>query len=320
VAALVHPKDEYLRPPDFEDLATMAKPLADAILGCLVGGAIGDAAGSAAENALAPQRAPMLAEHLGPFTDDTQLTLATCDALAESPAPDPEIIAASFVRWYRGGRLSGLGSSTLKALRDLDAGAHWALSGRKGDQAAGNGAAMRIAPLAFCVDPRAAASRRLIRDISRITHHNDEAYIGALAVCMAIWGAAFAEWSLESIASMLPDTSVRDRLFGYAVLEPDVSMAEAAQKYGVSGYVAESVPFALFAASRVRTCGFTPMLEQITLAGGDTDSNGSIAGQIAGTMLGLDGLPHELVSAMPDTSLVLGIGRTFANAVVNHRK
>jgi ADP-ribosylglycohydrolase len=41
---------------------------------------------------------------------------------------------------------------------------------------AGNGGAMRIAPLAFVLD--SLDKRVLIRDAVRITHANDEAYLG----------------------------------------------------------------------------------------------------------------------------------------------
>src|SRR5262249_21927318 len=109
----------------------MAESLVDAILGCIVGGAIGDAAGAAFENKPEGPRTPTLAQSDWRLTDDTQLTLATCEALAESGEPDPAKIAASFLRWFRARRLTGLGASTLKALRDLDVGAHWALAGRK---------------------------------------------------------------------------------------------------------------------------------------------------------------------------------------------
>src|SRR5207248_807621 len=152
---------------------------------------------------------------------------------------DPAVIAAHFVRWFRGGRLSGLGASTLKALRDLDAGAHWALAGRKGERAAGNGAAMRLAPLAFCVEPHQDEARRLIRDISRITHHSDEAYVGGLAVVLAVRAAREGELSLPAIAACLPDTSVRDRLTAYAALPPQTNLMDAARRLGSSGYVAE---------------------------------------------------------------------------------
>jgi ADP-ribosyl-[dinitrogen reductase] hydrolase len=147
--------------------------LHDRILGCLLGGAIGDAVGGV------PERGEIS------LSDDTQLTLATCEALQVGEV-SPEAIAAAFTRWFRAGAITGVGSSTLKALRDLAAGAHWALSGARGEMAAGNGAAMRIAPLAFLLDPSDPGQRMVLRDVCRITHHSDEAYLGALAVVAAI--------------------------------------------------------------------------------------------------------------------------------------
>jgi ADP-ribosyl-[dinitrogen reductase] hydrolase len=291
--------------------------MVDSILGCIVGGAIGDAAGAAFEGAPHDAVPQTLGSPDWYLTDDTQLTLATCEALVERGTPDPAHIAASFLRWFRARRLTGLGASTLKALRDLEVGAHWALAGRKGERAAGNGAAMRIAPLAFCVNPLANESRRLIRDVCRITHHSDEAYVGAFAVVLAVGEAKRGGRPLEWIASHLPDTSVRDRLLTYAALPPEESLAAVARRYGASGYVVESVPLALLAARRVAGLGFAGMLEEVIAAGGDTDTNASIAGQVAGAALGLSGLPQELVARLPQAELVMGIARGFAESVAS---
>jgi ADP-ribosylglycohydrolase len=247
------------------------------------------------------------------------LTLATCQAITGHGAADPVEIAASFLRWFRAKRLTGLGASTLKALRDLDAGAHWALAGCKGERAAGNGAAMRIAPLAFCVNPMADESRRLIRDVCRITHHSDEAYVGALAVVLSVGAAMRGEQSLEWIASQLPATSVQDRLLRYATLPAGESLTEAARRFGASGYVVESVPLALFAAQQVGRLGFAGMLEQVIAAGGDTDTNTSIACQVAGAALGLSGLPPDLVEKLPQVEWVLGNARGFAETATLSR-
>jgi ADP-ribosyl-[dinitrogen reductase] hydrolase len=298
-----------------EMVSSMRAAVADAVLGCIGGGAIGDAAGAAFEGSPGEPTQQTLDGPDWQLTDDTQLTLATCEALTEHATPNPALIAASFLRWFRTKRLTGLGASTLKALRDLEAGAHWALTGCKGERAAGNGAAMRIAPLAFCVDPLADESRRLIRDVCRITHHSDEAYVGAFAVVLAVGAAKGGGNSLEWVASHLPDTSVRDRLLAYAALPPAESVAAAARRYGASGYVVESVPLALFAALQVARLGFAEMLAQVIAVGGDADTNASLAGQIAGTALGLGGLPPELLARLPQAELVLGIARAFAKSV-----
>lgn len=295
----------------------MKSPSNDHILGCLLGGALGDAIGSAAEGRADP---PPFAELLAgrwAVTDDTQLTLATCEAITASGRVDPESIAATMLQWNRRGALSGLGSSTLKALRDLDAGQHWALAGRQGEFAAGNGAAMRIAALAFVLDPSSYEDRRTIRDVCRITHHSDEAYAGALAVVCAIRDALGDEPSnslLSQIAAQLPDTNVRDRLAIFAALDKAVTIAEAAQRFGSSGYVVESVPLALFAAEKCPEIGFKSMLEQIIAAGGDTDTNASIAAQIAGSRLGLSNLPAIWLERLPGRDSLLRIGNAFADS------
>lgn len=172
---------------------------------------------------------------------------------------------------------------------------------------------MRIAPLAFCTDPLTDESRRLIRDVCRITHHSDEAGIGALAVVLAVREAG--KRPLAWIASHLPDTSVRDRLLLYAALPEEENLSEAARRYGTSGYVVESVPFSLFAARQVTRLAFAGMLKQVIATGGDTDTNASIAGQIAGTAVGFRGLPPELLERLPQAELVLGIARAFAESV-----
>jgi ADP-ribosyl-[dinitrogen reductase] hydrolase len=161
----------------------------DRARGCILAGAIGDAMGGPFEGQSGPIKFRESAHWS--ISDDSQLTLAACESIIKAGEVSPEHIAAQFLLWHRARRLTGLGSSTLKALRDLDAGAHWALAGARGEMSAGNGAAMRIAPLAFHLDPANAAHRQTIRDVCRITHHHEEAYVGALAIVAAIRSLAF---------------------------------------------------------------------------------------------------------------------------------
>jgi ADP-ribosylglycohydrolase len=59
------------------------------------------------------------------LSDDTELTLATCESIIEHGRADPENVASHFLRWFLAGRVHGIGSSTLKAMRDLAIGTHW---------------------------------------------------------------------------------------------------------------------------------------------------------------------------------------------------
>ncbi len=273
--------------------------------GAILCGAIGDAYGRAYENIsvsteredvyylFGKPKEPVPQWHI---TDDTQLTLATCEAIISGNNLSTEVFAKAYLSYFQERRISGIGASTLQALKELEAGVHWSLVGRKGEYAAGNGAAMRIAPLAFL---RPAISRKQIKEICNITHHNDEAYVGALAVIISIQATLEGTWTgnenlIGLVIDQIPDTKVRDRLIEIK----DFQNIEDVGKLGCDGYVVNSVPLAIAAANKAPEIGLEKMFNQLIDLGGDTDTNASIAGQIAGTLFGSTAIPEDLLSKL----------------------
>ena len=261
----------------------------DRLIGCIVGGAIGDALGGPYEGLPGPVQASQ------PWvtSDDTQLTVATCDAIASSGDILPAEIAARFVHLFRSKSLRGVGSTTLGALRALDAGAHWASAGIEGEMAAGNGAAMRVAPLAFVLDPASEIDRQSLRDICRITHRNEEAYLGALAIVWAVRLVISQPWSpgsdlLISVAERLSDSRVRDRLRSLAE-DSDRDVVQLALEYGSSGYVVECLEAALWCFNR--TDSFEDAILAAANLGDDADTTAAVCGQVAGAYYGESGIP-----------------------------
>jgi ADP-ribosylglycohydrolase len=231
------------------------------------------------------------------LTDDTQLTLATCETLSNGHF-DPDKLAKTFLKYYKERRIVGMGSSTLKAMQDLDAGISWLQSGRSGEFAAVNGAAMRIAPFAFFPS----VSRDDIFNACKITHRNDEAYTGALAVYLSVKCILNKQWDghnnlIELLIPQLPDTRVRDRLIEINNLKESESIT-GISRLGNNGYVVNSIPFAIFSATQVLKLGMRAMFEEIIDTGGDTDTNCSVAGQISGTLLGSKQIPRDLTDEL----------------------
>jgi len=287
----------------------------DHVRGCIIGGVIGDAMGGPFEGKPGPLR---FQEHTTwSISDDSQLTLATCESIIEVGRVSPEHIAQRFVHWYRARRITGMGASTLKALRDLETGVHWALAGAKGEMSAGNGAAMRIAPLAFRLDPAITEERQMIRDVCRITHHGEEAYAGALALVIAIRSLSFDSLSqlLTNVLTSLPDSRVRDRIGELCKLPDDLLPAEVGGQFGSSGYVAESVPLALYAARQIDRFPFDVVLHNVIEAGGDTDTIASMTGQIAGAWIGASSIPQNLIGSLPRADEIERIVDEFAATV-----
>lgn len=294
-----------------------ATRLADRARGCILAGAIGDAMGGPFEGQPGPLQ---FRNHTNwNISDDTQLTIATCESIIEIGKVSPEHIAGRFVQWFRDRRIMGMGASTLKALRDLDAGHHWALTGAKGEMSAGNGAAMRIAPLAFHLRPELEADRQTLRDVCRITHHNEEAYVGALALVTAIRSLAFDSASpdqlFESVLPFLPDSRVRDRIVEFSALTEEQTVAEVASQFGSSGYVVESVPLALYAARSITRLPLDAVLRSVIEAGGDTDTVACMTGQISGAWLGASQIPREVIERLPNARDIEQTANRFATTV-----
>jgi ADP-ribosylglycohydrolase len=103
---------------------------------------------------------------------------------------------------------------------------------------------------------------------------------------------------LEIILPEMPDTRVRDRLL--EINQLDITTIKEVGKFGTSGYVVNSIPFAIYAASRIRLSGFETIIREVIECGGDTDTNASIAGQIAGTLITIDNIPPQLSNKLMD--------------------
>src|SRR5215510_16511055 len=101
----------------------------DKIIASIIGGAIGDCLGGPYEG----RPTPVDLDDDAPWrlSDDTLLTIATCEAIIDRGGPEPDAIAERFASIYNSGSLTGLGASTRKALEELSHGGHWALVGRK---------------------------------------------------------------------------------------------------------------------------------------------------------------------------------------------
>lgn len=283
------------------------------ILAILLAGAIGDAVGAHAEGSSSPS----LPHDETPLriTDDTQLTLATAESITEHRQILPEKIAERFTLWYRQRRFTGLGSSTLKALRELDAGGHWATVGAVGERAAGNGAAIRIAPLAFLLDPENDLDRRTIRDVCRISHRHDEAYLGALALIHSIRFAMvrgnLSGELFDFLSASLPDSVVRDRF--RSIQSESLSPYDYVARFSSSGYVADSVPLAILSA--VYFSDFETLLPEIISLGGDTDSNTSMACQLLAASQDSNSLPANWFNRLEDVSQIKQIVHDFSLSI-----
>jgi ADP-ribosylglycohydrolase len=309
------------------------RELADALAGCLLGQALGDALGfvveseppavtaAYVESLLRTDRADTRSHAgytVGQYTDDTQLARELLRSIREAKAWDPECFAQHIAALFRDGGAVGAGPGSSGAARRLLQGIGWRDAGQPSPYA-GNGSAMRAAPLGVFF--RADAERMIVaaREQSRVTHQDPSCAAGSIAVAGAaaiasqggrIRGDAF----LERVAGWAgrEDPSVAEAIRGvkdWLALAP----AEAAAQLhasgldaghtetwlGISSFVTPSVAWSLYAFLQSPDDYWTTICTAIAV-GGDTDTLAAMAGAISGARLGPDALPAKLVAGLHD--------------------
>lgn len=305
----------------------MADRLEKALKGCIVGTAVGDALGLPAEG-ISPARIKRLfpgpwKHHFllgrGMCSDDTEHTFFVAQSLLAASGDAEEFqrrLARSF-RWWLAGVPAGVGFATLRACLKLWVGIS---PKRSGIYSAGNGPAMRASIIGahFCGDED--AIRKHVRLSTEITHTDERAFTGALAV------ALLTAWSIDWKSTELPTVDIiagKLRLLasddtewhGYiasiasaysdGMTVPEFAQSLGLQK-GVTGYVYHTVPVAIY-SHLLHFGDFRATLEAVLDCGGDTDTVGAITGAMAGTVAGEQGIPAEWVSRIWEWPRSIGV-------------
>ncbi len=172
---------------------------------------------------------------------------------------------------------------------------------------------MRAAPLAFCLNPIDDIQRRTIRDICRITHRNDEAYVGALALVYSIRHDRLDRSLILHLIEKLPDSRVRDRLL--EIEAESLGLKELGERHLPTGYVVDSVPIAIVAATEAED--LLVSIQQIVELGGDCDTTASMFGNIYGAIKGESALPMELVRQIDEFDLINQTVSDFASVAAD---
>ncbi len=285
--------------------------------GCMVGLVVGDALGAVVEGmsgAEIKRRYGKVNEMLGSdrhglppggYTDDTAMMLCIARSVVGKGRFEAEDAAAKFLGWFDSGPV-GIGRTTWIALSAMKGGASWDEAGliaheRLGGMSAGNGSIMRCAPIGL-LDFR--HRDRLVKDSidsSRITHWDEKACWGAVALNMAI-----AEILGGKRGNLL--SKIRGR-----IEQPEVSRALDEvpglnpRDIEPSAYVIDTLQAALWCF--LTTTSFEQAVVTAVNLGGDTDTVGAVCGALAGVGYGLEAVPARWKEPLRDRDEILRLAR-----------
>lgn len=248
----------------------------------------------------------------GETTDDTRMALELARSLVESDQPDMTDLAQRFAAWLRESP-KDIGNTTRSAIERFIAGDSWDLAGestlalRGPDGAAGNGSLMRCAPVALrFVDDRARLQQVSI-DSSRVTH----------AEPRCLWGCVALN---QGIAHLLRGGD-RDDLVGAAIdgaeLDPVVEAVQSASSMSADalsgrGYVLNALSIAFWAV--LTTGSLEDAVVAAVMVGDDTDTNGAVAGALAGAMYGVDAIPDRWLALLHGRDELIGLADRLVGA------
>ena len=283
------------------------------LAGVLLGTAVGDALGLPAEG-LSPQKIAArwkgqwkyrFVAGRGMISDDTEHASMVAQSLLEDSinAEKFQSILAWKFRWWLAGLPAGVGLATARAIFKLWLGVS---PSRSGVYSAGNGPAMRSAVIGVFFANDTIRRHQFVEASTRLTHTDPCALIGALAVAeMGAWVCSAQNTSPISILRDLSDLPEWQALVNEMEtahresLSVQAFAARLGLSKGVTGYVFHTVPVALYAWWRHRG-NFRGALEAALNCGGDTDTVGAITAALAGTDVGEDAIPDDLIAGIAD--------------------
>lgn len=313
-----------LTSPMEQQMDTRAEPkVEDRFVGCLLGVAVGDALGMPVEGwsrEAIRMRYGVLADlqpsssrglGAGQFTDDTQMMLMHAESIVAAGRVDGDDLAQRFVAWLRSGDVRGIGGSTLQSILRLERGVHWTESGQTGEFAAGNGVAMRIAPIGLfdCQHPE--RLRDDVRTVGAITHRNPEALAGGLAAAYAVARLVTARAQpttlIEETISFVGDCEVsRNLQRAQELLESAAPASFSLARLGTSGYVVHTVASAFYCFVRTPS-DFRETAIEAVMAGQDTDTTAAVASALSGAYNGVGSIPQGWLQQLEARERIEGL-------------
>ncbi len=214
------------------------------------------------------------------YTDDSVLTLAIAHSLLEN-----ESFEATLKKY--GLKEIELGKDKYGRSRFGKGFVSW-LKGEKVGDSYGNGASMRISPIAYYYDDLDIILEKT-KEATIPSHNHEEAILGAQAVTTAIY-LARNNFSKEEIKVEL------EKRFN---LNLNMNLVDLQHNYRFSSRTLESVPQAIFCF--LESTNFEDCLRKSISIGGDTDTIAAIACSIAESFYGIpEELKQKALSYLPN--------------------
>ncbi len=267
------------------------------------------------------------------YTDDTQLTLHTAEALIQGSGFNINNFTREYIKWLEDPPI-GPGFGCISSIQKLKYGIPWE---KAASNSGGNGTAMRVSPIGlfYCKDIKSLEKSALKSSI--ITHSHPAASAGAIVIARAI--AFLIDKKPETVFSIdeffetiiLSISNSHERIWGEFIeilnkvkqnlnisieaglikfsqvgVKSPYFIEEYLGKAFVHPYTLSTVACAIFVFLK-KLNSFEDCIFQLATAGGDSDTVGAIGGSLAGAYFGLKNIPSDLIMIVKNHKNILRV-------------
>jgi ADP-ribosyl-[dinitrogen reductase] hydrolase len=303
---------------------------------CILGGAIGDAMGMPYEIFIGSCRSLKDIKEMvykqrkslkdiphkyvvgGPFnlqagewTDDTSQMLCLTDSILEHKTVDIADLMRKIRKWWFNGYNScngtplGLGGNTAKALYSFDEDDPYkCVGGTNPEKDAGNGSLMRLAPVPVYWHKDINEAIMMARLQTKVTHNVIEAQDGSALMTYIIWLALNGK-DKDTIFGMLEKCPTLYDVNVIELTKPNAKWRTATEDdiLTLPGRCLWTLEAALWCI--YNTNNFESAVMKAVRLGGDSDTVGSVTGQIAGALYGMDSIPKDWINNLYHKDTIL---------------
>lgn len=313
-------------------MGVQSPDIMDRLTGCLLGQALGDALGYPVEGFQSVECIDYLHSQVKPlwysstfeqrhpfgqYTDDTQMARELLASLNEFPDYNAEDYISRLWPLFEKRLAIGPGIACSMAMDSIRRGVPWQSAGCPPPQA-GNGTAMRAAPVGMIHRGNPTEMIRVARTQGWVTHRDPRCDAGSVAiagaVALALDGQSEPNRFCDQLADWMNDSHEEFSSYVRALpntlaLRPEeavdrIASAGKSEIYvnrwpGISPFVIPTVLWSLYSFLRTPDDYFASVWTSIAV-GGDVDTTGAITGAISGAFNGRTALPQHLLDQLHD--------------------
>lgn len=268
----------------------------------------------------------------GAWSDDTSMAVATMESIVHTQGKlDFTDIMNQFVAWWKDGKYCalqqpfGLGKTVVTALGHFENGTPALECGGTCLRDNGNGALMRIFPIALYLtskDTSYAENWKAISSASSITHGHAISQLSCIIYCeflaQILAGKNMAQAYYSAISLPYQDWRKNDNQWQEAIAAHSRIFSRdfvglKPKDFTPSGYVVDTLEIALY--SLLHTNSYREAMQTAVSFGYDTDTYAAITGAAAGAVYGIESIPEQWLTKLQRRDYLAQLARRFTDVV-----